>query len=61
MSENGKTKKKRLIIGGSHENDWIVESGVNIDDEIVKYSNKPIDMEQLSVVVNNSTDKKGNS
>ncbi len=59
--ENGKTKKKRLVIGGSHENDWIVESGVNIDDEIVKYSNKPIDMEQLSVVVNNSTDKKGNS
>ena len=45
--------KKKFEISGSNQTDWIVESGLDGSETVVKYSNRPIDMDKAAVVVKN--------
>ena len=52
--KDGKTCKNKIIVNGNNGNDWIVESGVSETDDVISYSSRHIDMEQMSVVIKDS-------
>ncbi len=52
--KDGETHKNRITVSGSEGSDWIVESGVTAEDDVIKSSNEPIDMERIPVLIKTS-------
>ncbi len=52
--KDGKTHKNRITVNGNDGNNWIVESGISDSEDVISYSSRYIDVENMPVVVKNS-------